>query len=104
VAILAILVGDALSHLCLVKYLGHYNKELLFKRKDVTKRVPFDPTDMSNPTLVVGNTFHDATKFRKVVRQHNILREKDLKFKKKKRKMIVIVCKDERCRYRVYGR
>jgi hypothetical protein len=56
------------------------DRELLSRRKDVTKRVPFDPTDMSNPTLVVGNTFHDADEFRKAIRQYNILRGNDLKF------------------------
>jgi hypothetical protein len=76
----------------------------LSRRKDVTKIVHFDPTDMSNPTLVVENTFHDANEFRKAVRQYNILRGKDLKFKKNEKKMIVVVCKDERCRYRVYER
>jgi hypothetical protein len=80
------------------------DRELFSTRKDVTKRVPFDPTDMSNPTLVVGNTFRNADEFRKAVRQYNILRGKDLKFKKNERKRIVVVCKDERCRYRVYGR
>ena len=32
-------------------------------RRDVTKRVPFDPTNMNNSTLVVGNTFHDAAEY-----------------------------------------
>jgi hypothetical protein len=59
---------------------------------------------MDNPTLVVGNTFHDAAKFRKVVRQYNIIRRKDLKFKKNEKKRIMIVCKDAKCKYRVYGR
>jgi hypothetical protein len=59
---------------------------------------------MGNPILVLGNTFHDAVEFRKAVRQCNILRGKDLKFKKNEKKRIIIVCKDERCRHRVYGR
>ncbi|XP_059434845.1 uncharacterized protein LOC132167826 [Corylus avellana] len=59
---------------------------------------------MANPTLVVGNTFHDAAEFRKAVRQYNIIRGKDLKFKKNEKKRIVVVCKDTNCRYRVYGR
>jgi hypothetical protein len=80
------------------------DRELFSTRNDVTKRVHFDPTDMSNPTLVVGNTFRNADEFRKAVRQYNILRGKDLKFKKNERKMIVVVCKDERCRYWVYER
>jgi hypothetical protein len=73
-------------------------------RRDVTKRVPFDLTDMNNLTLIVGNTFHNAIEFRKAVRQYNIIRGKDLKFKKNENKRIMIVCKDLRCEYRVYGR
>jgi hypothetical protein len=60
------------------------DRELFSTPKDVAKRVHFDPTDMINPTLVVGNTFHNTDEFRKVVRQYNILRVKDLKFKKKR--------------------
>jgi hypothetical protein len=30
-------------------------------RRDVTKRVPFDLSDMNNPTLVIGNTFCNAS-------------------------------------------
>jgi hypothetical protein len=59
---------------------------------------------MNNLTLVVGNTFHDAADFRKAMRQYNIIRGKDMKFKKNEKKRIVIVCKDARCKYRVYGR
>jgi hypothetical protein len=73
-------------------------------RRDVTKIVHFDLTDMNNLTLIVGNTFHNAVEFRKVVRQYNIIRGKDLKFKKNENKRIMIVCKDLRCEYRVYGK
>jgi hypothetical protein len=66
--------------------------------------VPFDLTDMNNPTLVIGNTFRNASDFRKVVKQYNILRGKDLRFKKNELKRIVVVCKDSKCRYRVYER
>jgi hypothetical protein len=66
--------------------------------------VPFDLSDMNNPTLVIGNTFRNASDFRKAVRQYNILRGKDLRFKKNELKRIVVVCKDSNCKYRVYGR
>jgi hypothetical protein len=49
---------------------------------DVTKRVQFNSIDLSNHVLVVGNTFHDAVEFRKVMRQYNILRGKDLVVKR----------------------
>ena len=49
---------------------------------DVTKRVQFNSIDLSNHVLLVGNTFHDAPKFRKAVRQYNILRGNDLVVKR----------------------
>jgi hypothetical protein len=73
-------------------------------RRDVTRKVPFDLSDMNNPILVIGNTFRNASDFRKAVRQYNILRGKDLRFKKNELKRIVVVCKDSNCKYRVYGR
>jgi hypothetical protein len=73
-------------------------------RRDITRKVPFDLSDMKNPTLVIGNTFRNASDFRKAVRQYNILRGKDLRFKKNELKRIVVVCKDSNCKYRVYGR
>jgi hypothetical protein len=73
-------------------------------RRDVTRRVPFDLSDMNNQTLVIGNTFCNASDFRKAIKQYNILRGKDLRFKKNEFKRIVVFCKDSNCRYRVYGR
>jgi hypothetical protein len=73
-------------------------------RRDVTRKVPFDLSDMNNPTLVIGNTFRNASDFRKAVRQYNILRGKELRFKKNELKRIVVVCKDSNCKYRVYER
>jgi hypothetical protein len=66
--------------------------------------VPFDLSDMNNPTLVIKNTFCNASDFRKAVKQYNILGEKDLRFKKNELKRIVVICKDSNCRYKVYGR
>ena len=73
-------------------------------RRDVTRRVLFELTYINNPTLVVRNTFHNASHFRKAVKQYNIIRGKDLRFKKNELKRIVVVCKDSRCRYMVYER
>lgn len=70
----------------------------------MTNLVQFNVVDMRSPQLVVGNTFHDAAEFRKVVKQANIIKGKDLTFKKNEMKRIVIVCKDSRYKYRVYGR
>ncbi|XP_059436095.1 protein SIEVE ELEMENT OCCLUSION B-like [Corylus avellana] len=73
-------------------------------RKDVTKRVQFDSTDINNPTLIKVNIFHNAVEYRKVMRQYNIMKGEDLKFKRNENIRIAIVCKDSRCKYRVYGR
>ena len=72
--------------------------------KDVTKRIHFNHTSMNNSTLIIGNTIHNAVEFIKVVRQYIITREKDLRFKRNENKRVVIVCKDQRCKYRIYGR
>jgi hypothetical protein len=71
---------------------------------DVTKRVQFNPANLKNPVLVVGNTFHDVAEFRKVVCQANSVKGKDMEFKKNERKWVMTVCKDIRSKYRVYGR
>jgi hypothetical protein len=42
--------------------------------------------------------------FRKAVKQYNIPKREGLEFKKNELKRIVMVCKDSKCRYRVYGR
>lgn len=78
--------------------------ELRSKRSDVTKRVQFCKSDLQNPVLQVGNLFNDANEFRKVVKQANIVKGKDLIFKKNERTRVVAVCKDINCNYRVYGR
>ena len=66
--------------------------------------MPFNLTDINNPTLVVGNTFHNASDFRKAVKQYKIIKGKDSRFKKNELKRIVVVCKDSRCKYKVYER
>jgi hypothetical protein len=73
-------------------------------RKDVTKRIHFGHTDMNNLTLIVGNTFHNVVEFRKAMRQYNITKGKDLRFKRNENKRVVIVCKNPRCKYRIYER
>jgi hypothetical protein len=52
------------------------------ERVYVTKRVPFSPSDLGNPVLQRGNTFHDMYEFRKAIKHANVLKRKDLHFKK----------------------
>ena len=59
---------------------------------------------MKNPVLHLGHTFGDATEFRRVVKQANILKVKDLKFPRNETKKVIVRCKDKKCKYRVYRR
>jgi hypothetical protein len=52
----------------------------------VTKRVEFTKEDLIIPVLQVGHIFADANLFRKAVKQANILKGKDLEFKRNKTK------------------
>jgi hypothetical protein len=70
----------------------------------VTKRVQFTKEDLINPVLQVGHIFADANLFRKAMKHANILKGKDLEFKRNETKKIIAVCKDKRCKYRVYGK
>jgi hypothetical protein len=78
--------------------------EDISNRPNVTKRVQFTKEDLINPVLQVGHIFADANLFRKAMKHANILKGKDLEFKRNETKKIIAVCKDKRCKYRVYGK
>jgi hypothetical protein len=42
----------------------------------------FNSTDLSNPTLIVGNTFHNAIEFKKAVRLKDLLWQTAASYKK----------------------
>jgi hypothetical protein len=52
----------------------------------VPKRVTFSPLDLGNLVLQLGNTFHNVYEFKKAIEHANVLKGKDLHFKKKKYK------------------
>jgi hypothetical protein len=56
--------------------------EDISNRCDITKKVQFTKEELRNPVLQVGHTFVDANLFRKAVKQANILKGKDLEFKR----------------------
>jgi hypothetical protein len=74
------------------------------QRKHVTKRSEFHLTDMGNPEFVVGQKFPSIQVFREAVRECNAKMGKDVKFKRNYIAKCVVVCRDERCKYMIYGR
>jgi hypothetical protein len=59
---------------------------------------------MKNPMLQLGHTFGEVMKFRREVKQANILKGKDLEFPRNETKKFIARCKDKKCKYMVYGR
>jgi hypothetical protein len=74
------------------------------RRKHVTKRSEFHLTDMGNPEFVVGKKFPSIQVFREAVRECNVKMGKDVKFKRNYLAKCVVICRDEHCKYRIYGR
>jgi hypothetical protein len=48
--------------------------------------------------------FPDIKMFREAVRVYNLKKGKDILFKKNETSRCVAVCRDNRCKYRVYGK
>jgi hypothetical protein len=74
------------------------------REKHVTKWSEFHLTDMGNPEFVVGKKFSSIQVFREVVRKCNVKMGKDVKFKRNYLAKCVVICRDEHCKYRIYGR
>jgi hypothetical protein len=74
------------------------------ERPYVTKRMPFGKEDMGNLILELGNTFENVYQFRKVVKQASVLKVKDLTYQENSKMKFMVVCADNNCNYRVYGR
>jgi hypothetical protein len=72
--------------------------------KCVTRCRTFQAIDLINPNFENGQRFPDVYTFREAIRQYNVLRGKDIIFKKNDKDRVCIVCKDSHCEYRVYGR
>jgi hypothetical protein len=48
--------------------------------------------------------FLNIEMFREAIRVYNVKTRKDIKFKRSERMKCVCVCRDAKCKYRVYGR
>ncbi|XP_059435398.1 uncharacterized protein LOC132168430 [Corylus avellana] len=70
----------------------------------VTRRTEFQQTDRSNPQLSNEQLFPSIKVFREAIRENNLKKGKDIRFKKNYLAKCIVVCRDPGCRYRVYGR
>jgi hypothetical protein len=71
----------------------------------VTRVSQFEDVDMEEPHLDVGMSFDSAAQFRKVVREYNLFRGKDVEFTKNNGGRVIGVCRNNAkgCSWRVYG-
>ncbi|XP_059450972.1 uncharacterized protein LOC132181751 [Corylus avellana] len=64
----------------------------------------FHVVDLNDPTLKLKMRFPNIQQFREAVKEYNVKRGKDICFKKNERMKCIAVCRDDKCRYRVYAR
>ncbi|XP_059431694.1 uncharacterized protein LOC132165226 [Corylus avellana] len=64
-----------------------------------TKRPEFQRMDLVNPELHLC-----IQTFREAVKEYNLLRGREIRFKKNERRKSIVVCRDDKCQYRVYVR
>jgi hypothetical protein len=71
----------------------------------VTRTSQFQDVDMEDPHLEMGMSFDSAGQFRKVVREYNLFRGKDVEFTKNDGNRVIGVCRNRAmgCPWRVYG-
>ena len=70
---------------------------------NTNKNLEFNEIDMACPELVKGLKFGDVATFREAVREANLIKGKDLCFVKNNKDKVIVRCKAEGCKYRVYG-
>jgi hypothetical protein len=66
--------------------------------------VDFHAVDQQDPTIKLQMKFLNIKMFREVVRVYNLKKGKDIRFLKNKTARCVVVCRDAKCKYRVYAR
>jgi hypothetical protein len=64
----------------------------------------FHAVGLQDPTIKLEMKFSNIKMFRKAIRVYNLKKGKDILFKKNKTARCVAVCRDTRCKYRVYRR
>jgi hypothetical protein len=69
----------------------------------VTELSEFQTVDMGNIEFVVGQKFPSIQIFKNAVRETNVNMGKDVKFKRNYLVKFIVVCRDTRCKYRIYG-
>jgi hypothetical protein len=79
-------------------------EEVAPQSKYVTKSSEFQMADLGHPEFVVGQKFSSIKIFRTAVRECNLSMGKDIKFKKNYLAKCIVVCRDPKCKYRLYGR
>ena len=70
----------------------------------IARTVYFHVVDLQDPSITIGMKFPNIEMFREAIRVYNVKKGKDIKFKRSERMRCVCVCRDVRCKYRVYGR
>jgi hypothetical protein len=70
----------------------------------VTEPSEFQTVDMGNTEFVVGQKFPSIQVFRNAVRETNVNIGKDVEFRRNYLAKCIVVCRDTRCKYRIYGR
>jgi hypothetical protein len=69
-----------------------------------TPTVDFHAVDLQDPAITIGMKFPHIQMFREAIKVYNVKKGKDIKFKRSERMKCVCVCRDAKCKYRVYGR
>jgi hypothetical protein len=60
--------------------------------------------DLQDPSITIGMKFLNIEMFREAIRVYNVKKGEDIKFKIIERMRCVCVCRDAKCKYKVYGR
>jgi len=64
----------------------------------------FHAVDLADPDIKLKQKFSDIKMFREAVKMYNVRRGKDIRFKRNERRKCIVVCRDPKYHYRVYGR
>jgi hypothetical protein len=64
----------------------------------------FHSIDLGDPDIKLKQKFPSIKMFRETVKMYNVRRGKDVRFKRNERRKCIVVCRDPKCHYRVYGR
>jgi hypothetical protein len=63
----------------------------------------FHVVGLADPDIKLKQKFPDIKMFREAVKMYNVRRGKDVRFKRNERRKCIVLCRDPKCHYRVYG-